>query len=636
MLIIRFALALLCLFCLNAPRTAWAFSRAQMPMGYYARQADSIIIADISQPHAPDFSFQLKIQEVLRGTGKVGEIIVLKDGEARYILPRAASAAVLLKKSPEGKWQVLESYAKPEEIAALRKLLSIYALPAERERLLALQKAVSAAQDAVKPLLQKQLVADLQAMREPDNFDLIAPSFALLNEPEQIALVQFLGAMNDTRGVSLLLEKLHSPMSAVARNAAHELVFDFPGAPGVDEALRDALQKPDLKPQVLNYMAKRDATIVVQVKTTPYLQAKALREGGRKTEAVAAYFGLIETANEANFSSVNAAQEMLPLLDDAGKARLRLLMVDYLTRKKANYYEAQSGLELLRALRHPDCIPALLYLMHDPKNEPYNSWETEARLATFALRDLGPAAHTQGAARALEQLTKPATTGTISLKQPLTYLLQLTWLADDATWKILPQKLGEKLPIEWHKLAPLRAAAIAKTEGATLTALLKNPPPELPEAAFKWIVFRLGDLREASAVPALLADLAAAPWRRAYEPKEALVRIGGREVEAGALELWTHSNSDVRRQAMDIVQTLRNEKARPLLRRALLETNFGDRAHAAFLLGSSGTPEDLPLLLPFTDFWKTERAVQNWAVQSVANIRDRFNYDVNGPIRKTG
>ena len=642
MRVFRFAIALLCLLCLNAPRAAWAFQRVQMPMGYYARQADCIIIADITPPRAPDYSFQLKIQEVLRGAAKVGEVIVLGRGSrgvAHYILPRTAGpAAVLLKKSPAEKWDVLESYSKPEEIAALRVVLSVYALQTERQQLLAMQNAQSAAPDTVKALLQNQLVADLQAMREPDNFDLIPTSFAMLKAPEQAALAQLLGDMSDPRGVPLLVEMLRSPDSKVVWHAAHELIFDFPGAPGVDEAFRAALQNPLLKPHALGYMAKRDPAIAAQIKSTPfkstpYLQAKSLRESGQKDAAIVAYFDLIEHENAANFSSVNAAQEMLPLLDEMEKSRLRRLIVDYLTRTRANYYEARNGIELLRALRHPDCIPALLFLMHDPKNEPYNSWEPEARLATFALRDLGPAAQAQGAARARAQLVKPVPADGIGLKQPLVYLLQLTWLADDAMWQGLAAQSAANWQSEWRKLAPLRAAATAKDEGPRLAALLENPPPDLPEAAFKWIIFRLGDLREASAVAPLLADIAAAPWRHAYEPKEALVRISGKQVEAGALELWTHSNFDVRREAMEILQGIDVVKARPFLRRALRETNFGDRAHAAFLLGYSGTPDDLPLLLPFTDFWKTERTLQDRAVGAVANIRDRFNYDVNGPIK---
>ena len=47
-----------------------------------------------------------------------------------------------------------------------------------------------------------------------------------------------------------------------------------------------------------------------------------------------------------------------------------------------------------------------------------------------------------------------------------------------------------------------------------------------------------------------------------------------------------------------------------------------------------GTPEDLPLLLPYADFWKADRATQRWAMSAVRSIRERWNYDLNGPIKK--
>jgi HEAT repeat protein len=220
----------------------------------------------------------------------------------------------------------------------------------------------------------------------------------------------------------------------------------------------------------------------------------------------------------------------------------------------------------------------------------------------------------------------------VNLKNPLVYLLQMVWLADDDQWQRLSKHNDASWQNEWRKMAPLRAAATAKDEGPRLTALLQNPPPDMPWNSMKWIIARLGDLREPTAVAPLFNDLSAAPWRHAYDTKEALISIGGPDVEAGAMELLKHHDHTVRREAMDILRALKKETVRPLLRRILAEDDFGNKAHAAFLLGYVGTPDDLPVLVPLTDFWKTDRALQSRATEAVTNIRDRFNYDINGPI----
>jgi hypothetical protein len=66
----------------------------------------------------------------------------------------------------------------------------------------------------------------------------------------------------------------------------------------------------------------------------------------------------------------------------------------------------------------------------------------------------------------------------------------------------------------------------------------------------------------------------------------------------------------------------------------LREEGFGLKQPALIHLGNLGTADDLPLLLPYCDYWNSDRTTHYWALEAVAGIRDRFNYDVNGPIVK--
>jgi hypothetical protein len=49
-------------------------------------------------------------------------------------------------------------------------------------------------------------------------------------------------------------------------------------------------------------------------------------------------------------------------------------------------------------------------------------------------------------------------------------------------------------------------------------------------------------------------------------------------------------------------------------------------------LGEVGTPQDLELLRPYRDYWRDDRSVGGGLAWPMATIRNRHNYDLNGPI----
>lgn len=123
-------------------------------------------------------------------------------------------------------------------------------------------------------------------------------------------------------------------------------------------------------------------------------------------------------------------------------------------------------------------------------------------------------------------------------------------------------------------------------------------------------------------------------WTLTRAAAEALTKIGGEAVENKMLPLLAHEDHNrVRRHAVEVLFALQGEGSVDLARRMLVEEDLGLKRPAMSNLGRYGVPEDLPLLLPFCNYGEADRATQYWAMSAVASLRERHNYDINGPIQ---
>ncbi len=605
-------------------------------MGDYIRSSPLIVIGDVASLGAPKFESVVVVREVVKGEAQVGEHITIpSDGTSRYIVPREAqNAAVLFAPPAKEKHDssVEEVYQQPEEIEALRALVGVYKLPTERAQLLALQKRVQQA----NPFFGTQLVADFARMRQPQNFDIVLSSFPLLDVAHEGTLIQLLERIGDERALPLLLATLESPEHTVRYYAGHALTYGFPGAPGVTETFRRLAQNPTTRDAALPYLAKHDPGLIATLPPpapTLWQRGHVQLDSGQVAAARETFFSLIEKQRDTDWGTLDAARTLVPLLDEAGKARLRLWLATSLEHEDS-YLDAQSGIALLQTLPDQSNIPTLLHLLYDPQEGPYSAWDGATRAATFALVDLGPAAKQKALAQVLARMKTRLMPGVqLRFNEETLYLCQLAWLADDRTWQSVMAELPTALSAQMKALQPLRDAATSKNEAVALAALLPDTEDRWQGDSNRWIIDRLGELRDPVAVVPLFGELKRGLFSGSSgDIKAALTRIGGPTVEAGALVLLRSEPAELRRSGMDILRALQGEKMRPLLRRMLSEPNFGDREHAIFLLGYVGTPDDLPLLLPLADFWKGDRDLQSSAATASAEIRDRCDYDVNGPI----
>ena len=614
-------------------------SRLHRPMGDYVREADLIVVVDTQRGKNQGFpsTLVLSVTEVIKGNPKAAGTKILlnmkmSSASVRVPVP-ATNVTILLRKNwQEQKWPVLEAYVKAEEIAAVRTLVGIYRLPRERQQLMALREKALAG----NTYYLDQLLSDLKNMREPSNFDLITTLCDSHSLIDKAKLVEIMARTGDPRAVPPLLKAMQASDQKVSTIAARRLSWYFPGAPGVTKAFEKALIQKHLARDAASYLSKRrDDPALDKIrgfKKTPWWRAGQLWKAGDMKAARAAYLEIIENNNGSGYMLRSAAAKLLPNASTAEKERIRKALLAQLLAdaRGNNYIFANDAAIILRELHHGDCLEALLALV---TRVDFIYWPA-ARTATLAIRELGAKARQQAVARLIEDLGSSVAKIKYT-RTRITYLLKLIWLGDKESLAKVAKIIPKSWLSTWIALAPLQHMTNEKDEGAFLIRLLAKPM-YLPREARKWVVFCLGDLKEKRAVKVLTKMLTCNPdWSMTYETRDALICIGGTEVENEMLKLMTHEDHNrVRRAATEVLFRLQGERSCNLSRRMLREKDFGLKHMAMSNLGTFGAVDDLPLLLSYCDYWKADRANHYWAMTAVASIRDRYNYDVNGPVVK--
>jgi HEAT repeat protein len=638
---------------------AWA-SRRYKPLGDYVREAAVIVIADTKITRGGGYvgHTTLTVTEVLKGEPELlGQEIALGMGKlssaSAHVPAPAKGVAIMLTADWREKtddWPVVEACSTPEQVAAVRALLAIYREATERQRLVALQ-ARALAGDAI---CLDQLLADLRAMREPENFDLMTGLYPHLPPKMQVRLVEIMADTGDIRVVPALLRALQSPDGEVSRRAVDALRFNYRGAPGVTAAFTALLTaKPPLDGIAVAYLApyRADMAARIEEQATPWSRADRQWTTDRAA-ARAAFLALVADpqasaytnsqpalkadpealARVLTYTRVQSALRLLPEATPTERDQIRQALLPMLNANAQgdDYIQAETAAQVLRGLRHPDCLPALLTLAARRDRD----YEKAARTAVFAIRELGADACGQGFARLLA--------GSESVPQqrhssdlPDGYLLAVVWLGNRESYSQVAEHLPQAARAAWLRLAPLWPLAEQTDEAAFMGEQLRAPG-ELPATAREWLVIRLGELKDPRAVPVLTNLLVQEhDYGIGVALTKALAQIGGPDAEEALTKLLTHPDRQVARaRAVEALFAILGERAVPLARRMLREKDFGSPQAALGHLGRFGTAEDLALLESWCDYWHADRAVHCWAMLAMGNLRERCGYDLNGPIRK--
>ncbi len=614
-----------------------------MSVGSNVRSATLIVIADTQESDGQPGQVRLVFKEIIRGNAELkgqSHLLPRSLSTGDVFVPRnAKDIAVLLGKD----WAkaehspVVEVYARPEEIDAVRTLVRIYALPSERERILALWES-----SEKSLILRKQLLEDLAGLREPANFPLIPEIYAKAAPDDQPQLVRLMAATGDSRAVPILIDAMRSPIPTVSSEAAWYLSQYFPGAPGVNAVFEQALSSVRLKTiaarYVLRYRPNWPPATQHAPAERPATRAFTAWEAGDYQTAKTIYLDCIESRNEPESSRLYYAARIIDLLTDVERDRVRVALLPIL--KKAvdpgKTYIPIQPVQILSGLRHPDCLEPLMSLLQD---KSYHSCEFDCTV-TFGILELGPEARKKASAAVMAGIREafgPSRTGRTATISDGTHplFMQLAWLGDQEAVEEADELITGSAREYWKDVQSLMLAGSQPDEGGFLLEELANDPT-LSNTAKAWIVFRLGDLKEKRAVKPVSVIVAG---NRTYPissmAKTALMSIGGPEVEVAALELLSHGDPMVRCDGLEILFKLQRERTLPRLRRLVAEQEHERvKTTAISLLAQVGEPEDLKLLLPLCDFWTVNRAVHSRAMDAVSRIRERHNYDVNGPIRR--
>ncbi|MBL7224030.1 MAG: hypothetical protein ISS72_09260, partial [Candidatus Brocadiae bacterium] len=510
-----------------------------------------------------------------------------------------------------------------------------------------------------------QLFADLRDMQDPNNFDLLSGFYTKLDPPHQERIVVLIGDIGDVRGVPTLIEALKSPDASVGRRAAHALAWAFPGAPGVTEAFGEALGRDHLAPEAARYLIKRRLTPELRglaaVVETPLAQARRLTDAGETGAARAAYRSVLEDRDAPTTHRLQAARA---LLQDAtpkerGDIRKAVLRMVPQERRSGDHGLAEQAAVTLRALRHPDCLQALLVLLQGQSTLD----RAAMRITTMAVRELGAAARRKAAIQLIDTLAERAPG--FGVARPSQSMLSLIWLADRDGYEQASMVMDEGHRRAWATLEPLRSLADCADEGTLLAELLsgkrpRKPQPEapatatvsrtqltnasvtvswagpgLPPEALEWIVFRLGDLRDRRAIQLLSHHMVKfASWQSGAAAAEALRTIGGPEVEASMTRLvFPDKPGYVPHYAVRVLLDVLDDRALPVARRMLAEAGFSQKRLALEEIGRSGTANDIAVVRPYCDYWTADRRLHREAMSAAAALRERHRHDLNGPIQ---
>jgi HEAT repeat protein len=263
-------------------------------------------------------------------------------------------------------------------------------------------------------------------------------------------------------------------------------------------------------------------------------------------------------------------------------------------------------------------------------------YDAAIREAAIAIHELGEQAKGE-AARKIFEITQAPPEKQVTGNRAISQLLALVWLADEAEFSQARKTMDPGFQQRWPSVAILAGLQSADDEAAFLIeCLTASEKKAIDRKVQEWIVFRLGDLKDTRAVPAIAA-LVEHPYSRSpLMLQAALTSIGGAEAEAAMLKLLTHKEPSVRRMATNIICDLLGPEAMPLCRRILNEENFGSKVDALYPIGRHGTLEDLELLEELCDYWTGDRSLTYHGGSAMTQIRERIHHDLNGPIVRAG
>ncbi len=611
------------------------------------QHADAVFIGTLSRSGTGGATFQVK--ETLKGdTKESGTTITIPLD--RYLVgsfPANAEeklAAIFLTR--DAKTLITsEIYGDADKISALRCLSSIFVKPSEHDRLTALGDLFSDPashcketfkQDA-KVMFKKEFLAALAQMRDQNNFKIVAKLYEHTDSKSKFDLLEWMANTGDRRALPYLIAAVKSADQNLRNTAMTRLIYFYPGDTGVDKCIEETYAHgfADTKNAAYDYLLKRGRVATLKSSApkptiTPYQRAETLYGEGKIKESLEFYITEIQSNKNNSYVRRWSALKATPHATAEQKERIRKALLPLLAQDAStgNYLEATDAAEILQKLHHDDCLDSLIVLL-DRRDSLFAKAN---RIAAFAILALGTDARRKTAQHLIAQIKSPKFSSDASENQLVT-LLELAWIGDSSNYSTVDHLLAASpsLPL-WKSIHPLLTAEDKSKDGLYLIDVLKKNPA-LPHLAQDWIIVQLGSLKEERAADLILAHLKNMKYQYdGFVSDEALKSIGGKYVCQQVEKIALGSDEEVSRNAVDILCEIEKEKCLPILRQIIRSAKSPAKTNALSAMSRLGTPDDLPLLITLNDYWKGDRHYHYWTMDAVASIRQRHNYNVNGPI----
>lgn len=610
---------------------------ARTSYGESIEQADLVVIGDYNQ------SGTVTIKEVLKGDAKmVGKTIRLVSpitmGCRVQPVPTIANACVLLSCSASEKGKAIDIFDTPEEIEALKVLVPIYGISSEHTRLKKLSELFISSSHADGSVvgnkserLKREFLWAITQMREPANFTVVSEVYfsSHLSQKDKLSLQEWIGLTLDPRAVPILVAALATHDRFLVSDALVKLIFYYPGK-ATDSALQTMLKNctDENKPSIVRYLTKRRLLSANsregQIQQSPIQKAVELDQQGKWQEALPVFLSILESNETNGYIIRTAASRVLEQGDKSSRARLAKARTSWFVRDAStnNYLEAQDTARILRKLAQPDALAGLLAIMRK------RDWlfASSNRVATMAVLELGPASRK----KVLDELIKDAHSPELASKQDeqIRLLLALAWIKQKSDSE--PVSNISKIKgwaSSFDAIHPLLNGLPASDEGKFLIDLLlrgDNSTPLSPEVK-EWIVFRLGDLKDARAADVLIELFEKSPSSANATMAEALIAIGGESIAKRLESIARDKKSNHRAEAVEILTSIRKEKSLPTLRELLHCDNLDTKVRALSGIGMYGGCADYAAIRAMANYWKGDRKLHYWIVQALSQIDDRCN-----------
>ncbi len=512
--------------------------------------------------------------------------------------------------------QATEIYNDVDKISATRCLSTIFELASEKEALQALSEMVQNPtsrckaqfkQDA-KLLFKREFLSAIAKMRDKNNFSIVTSLYDKSDLDTKNALLDWMACTGDRRALPYLIAAVPSTDRSLRSTALTRLIYYYPGDTGVDACIEKAYEHgfADIKNSAMDYVIKRRGKLPTkapstQVKT-PYQQAEELNEAGKHKEATALYVQEILSNKKDGYVRRWSALKAIPYATAEQKEAIRKSLLPLLSEDAAtgNYLEATDAADVLQKLQHDDCLDSLIKLL-DRRDSLFSKAN---RMAAFGIAKLSSASRQKAAAHLIEQIKNWKFKQESDPQNQLTVLLELAWIGNSKNFDTVNQLANDPALAAWKSIQPLLTIDQRK-DGALLIEVLRHNP-SLPHLAKDWIIVELGELKEERAADLILAHLNDMKYQYdGYVADEALKAIGGKYV-CQQLEKLALGTDETSRNAVDILCAIEKEKCLPTLRK-IVKSKSPARTNALGAMARLGTPDDLAVLIPLSDYWTADR-----------------------------